>query len=91
MGFKVEHFTLDSSSSTAKRVPLSGTPVSRVALDIISGTTQFDQTGFTDATSGLISPDFEVDGTFVSWGLPSYTLYHHLAIGDKIRIIYDKA
>lgn len=91
MAFKVEHFILTDVDSTNMKVPLSGTPTSRVALDIISGTSQYDQTGFTDATGGTLNPDFHVDGTFVSWADPGYRLYGQLATGDKIRVIYERS
>ena len=91
MVFKVEHHTLSDVDSTNRKVPLAFAPAPfTVALDIISGTSQFDQTGFTDATGGPLSPDFTVDGTFVSWDDPSYRLYGQLTTGDKIRVIYEK-
>jgi hypothetical protein len=81
--FKVEHFTLTGTDKTNMGVSLIGAPVSRVGVDIISGTAQFDQTGFT------IGPDFRVDGTMVKWDNPTYTLYDQMDIGDKIRVIYE--
>jgi hypothetical protein len=100
MSFKVEYFTLglDATTTAGMKVSLSGTPTltgnSSVALDIISGTSQFDQTIFLDQSSNPISPDFLVDGTFVRWDSPSYSLYWDgttgLTYGDKIRVIYNK-
>ena len=87
MAFRVEHFILTDADSTNMKVALESAPTTRVALDIISGTSQYDQTGFTDATG----PDFHVDGTFVSWDGPSYRLYGQLVTGDKVRVIYERA
>jgi len=91
MAFKVEHFILTGADATNMSVSLEGAPTTRVALDIISGTSQYDQTGFTDATGGSLNPDFHVDGTFVSWDSSSYRLYGQLVTGDKVRVIYEKA
>lgn len=81
MAFEVEYFTLDATDSSNRFVVLSGSPVisDNVALDSIGGTSQ------------ALNGDFAVDGSTVRWDNTSYNLYSLLALGDKLRVIYDKS
>ena len=81
MSFEVDYFTLDAADSSNKFLALNGTPISatNVAMDLIGGTAQ------------ALTGDFAVDGTRVKWDSPSYGLYNQLAMGDKVRVIYDRS
>jgi hypothetical protein len=81
MAFEVDYFTLDATDSSNRYVALSGIPVSasNVAMDLIGGTAQ------------ALAGDFGVDGTKVIWDNTSYALYNQMAMGDRVRIIYDRS
>ena len=81
MAFTVDYFTLDSSQAIAKQVPLSNPPSfpDQVAMDLCGGTAQ------------SLNGDFGVTDSTVKWDSTSYALYGMLALGDKVRIIYDRS
>jgi hypothetical protein len=86
MSFDVEYFTLSSVDATNRYVFLGASPTApdNVAMDIISGTSQ-----------SFSSPNMDfgvVDGSRITWNdATGYSLYNMLAVGDKLRIIYDRS
>ncbi len=86
MAFDVNYFTLGVPDIASKYVTLDGTPVNPgyVALDIIGGTAQAIRTDFT--VSGVPSVGWTVD-----WAGLNLDTTGPLALGDQLRVIYDRS
>jgi hypothetical protein len=81
MAFEVDYIPIDSTRAINRYAALSGTPVDTgaVALDLIGGSAQ------------AITTDFAVTDSTVRWDSSTYGLYNLVAVGDNMRVIYDKS
>lgn len=90
MAFNVEYFTVDAGIASSRYVTLAGAPdaSSNVSFDIIGGTAQM----YGDTTMGApaLGNDFRVDSSRVKWDYTSSPLYSLVAVGHKLRVIYDR-